>query len=154
MYEDKVLGLIKNGIVAIDDSGRLYRDNREIGYINGRSGYKDVEFIVDGKRRNMYVHRIVYAYFKGPLTQGLTINHINCDKTDNRPENLEQISISDNIKHAVKHDKYSRKLDRYKVKEIRELAKKGISQRKIAKQYSIAQPMVCNIVNNNTWKHI
>ena len=49
------------------------------------------------KRKNVYVHRLVFMGFKGDLKNGLVINHINGIPFDNRPENLEQVTQKENV---------------------------------------------------------
>lgn len=54
-----------------------------------------------GGRKDHLVHRIVCIAFNGEPPPGRDcVNHINCDKTDNRPENLEWCSYAENMDHA------------------------------------------------------
>lgn len=54
-----------------------------------------------GRKRKAHIHRIVAEAFIGPSPfPKATINHKNGKKSDNRPENLEWISQSENVKHA------------------------------------------------------
>jgi hypothetical protein len=55
-----------------------------------------------GKKYGNYVyeHRAVYWLYHGTLpSSGFHIHHINGDRTDNRPENLEAISALEHSKH-------------------------------------------------------
>ena len=42
------------------------------------------------------VHRLVWAWHGNELTDGMEIDHINRDRTDNRIENLRQVTRSEN----------------------------------------------------------
>jgi hypothetical protein len=66
------------------------------------SGYSAISLMgFDGKRHDLLVHRLICFAFHGAPKQGQTdVNHINCDKKDNRPENLEWCSRSENMRHA------------------------------------------------------
>ncbi len=74
------------------------------GHIDSH-GYVQVTISVDGKSKLMFVHILVAkAFIPNPLGKR-TINHINCNKTDNRVCNLEWATDSENIKHAFAHGK-------------------------------------------------
>ncbi len=46
------------------------------------------------------VHRLVAQAFLSDYSEDLQVNHKNCIKTDNRVENLEMVTQSQNTKHA------------------------------------------------------
>jgi hypothetical protein len=54
----------------------------------------------DGTTSYGSLHRMVYTYFKGEIPPKMTINHKDGNKSNNRIDNLECISRSENIKHA------------------------------------------------------
>lgn len=58
--------------------------------------------LVKWRYEEVLLHRVVYAAFVGPLLPGLEINHKNGNKTDNRPENLEQVTSRENKLHALR----------------------------------------------------
>lgn len=51
----------------------------------------------DGEHRDHLVSRLVASAFHGEPADGMTVNHINGDWLDNRPENLEWVSLQRNI---------------------------------------------------------
>ena len=66
-------------------------------------GYRRVLLMAsDGKRCYKAVHRLVAFAFLGDCTN-MEINHIDCDKTNNRVDNLEICTQSQNTIHAYKH---------------------------------------------------
>jgi len=60
------------------------------GSLNPKEGY--IRVGVNGKK--YYAHRLIFLYHKGYLPK--TIDHINCDKADNRIENLRAVTASQN----------------------------------------------------------
>ena len=65
-----------------------------------KDGYLRVNLYKNGKQYNKKVHRLVTAAFI-PNPEGKTeVNHIDGNKTNNRVENLEWVTHSENIQHA------------------------------------------------------
>ncbi len=62
---------------------------------NGR-GYLRVK--CHGKMR--CIHRLIALAFLGPIAQGLEVNHVDANKLNNCPENLEYTTRSGNMQHA------------------------------------------------------
>ena len=74
--------------------GHLYRKGKRAGGISG-AGYWMVS--IDNKKQ--YCHRIIWEMHHGPIPEGMCIDHINRDKTDNRIENLRCVSHQRNIQN-------------------------------------------------------
>ena len=68
----------------------------------GENGYEFVYLRKEGKTYRHYVHRLVADNFLSDIKNGNVINHINGIKYDNRVENLECCSQSENVKHATR----------------------------------------------------
>lgn len=100
----------------ISDDGRVYcnlgKGNRrndkttELYEINPRAtknGYMRVycRQMSTGKRKDLYVHRLVAKYFIPNPDNKNVVNHKNCQRDDNRAENLEWCTTRENVGYAV-----------------------------------------------------
>lgn len=72
-----------------------YACGRTLNQSTDKYGYLYVK--IGGKNRK--VHRLVMDAFVGPSS--LTVNHKDEDKTNNRLDNLEYLSVSDNLKYGT-----------------------------------------------------
>ena len=123
-----------------------------------RGGYYFVNLCKGGAQKTNSVHRLVMLAFVGK--SDLEVNHINGIKTDNRLENLEYCSRSENIQHAYDTGLKARGENCYNSKLTRACAERikyghqGMTQKDIAKIYGIARELVSQIRSGKYWKHI
>lgn len=75
------------------------RPKTEIKPWINKQGYRVVSAKLGDKRPKMFVHRLVALAFVSGFEPGLSVNHINGNKLDNRPENLEWVTLADNTRH-------------------------------------------------------
>lgn len=107
---DEIWKPYREGIYHVSNIGRIKRMapgiNARVGEIKkvGKSsmGYWQFSGFFGGKAKNVYVHRAVAEAFIGEIPDGYEINHKNGIKTDNRVENLEIVTRSQNCIHAIK----------------------------------------------------
>ena len=62
-------------------------------------GYFRVQLAKNGIKKKVYIHRIVASHFIDNLLNKAQVNHKNGIKNDNRVENLEWVSMLENISH-------------------------------------------------------
>lgn len=114
----KVLELFAGTKVLVSDNGEIYsmphKKIRSNGRIDNRKGkllksaydkygYKRVVLSGNGERHTFLVHRLVaMAYIPNPSDKS-TVNHKNGIKDDNRAENLEWATQSEQKHHAIKN---------------------------------------------------
>ena len=110
-------------------------------------GYLAVGLRKDGKRKNIYVHRLVAeAFIPNPL--GLeTVNHRDENKLNNRVENLEWMSLADNNRYGT-HDLRSALA---KEKPVSQLDRQGNvvrqfpSLKEAGRRTGISQSRICQV---------
>ena len=66
------------------------------GHLNKSRGY----FLVGIGRKQYLLHRLIFLYHHGYLTKGLQIDHIDGDRTNNRIENLREVTNQQNAFNA------------------------------------------------------
>jgi len=121
---------------------------------------------VIGHKIKVYVHRMVALLFIPNPKNKKTVNHKNGIKTDNRVENLEWNTYSENNQHAydlnlkkanpkVGSENHMSKLSEEDVFVIRGLLEHTTLSRKIiCVIFGINDRSVSNIKLKKTWKHI
>jgi hypothetical protein len=102
-YSVSNLGNVKkNREVIMRDNGRKQILNEKIlksipniyGYLKVRCSLEDRSV------KNIYIHRLVAKYFLENNNSSLQVNHKNGVKIDNNVENLEWVTVKENIRHA------------------------------------------------------
>ncbi|MBW2595123.1 MAG: HNH endonuclease [Deltaproteobacteria bacterium] len=112
-----------------------------------------------GKPKHVVIHRLVAEAFIPNSKHKPEVNHINCDKTDNRVENLEWVTRKENAAHARKfgcyshgEQRYNHKLTEQTVREIRNAKNKTHQQ--LADDYGVAKPTITQVLTGRKWKHV
>ena len=88
----------------IDSNGIVYntQTQKELTGSIYNTGYKMVRLTINGKRKGYAVHRLVAQTFLDNSKNLPVVNHKDGDKTNNKVENLEWVTQSQNRRHAVK----------------------------------------------------
>lgn len=126
------------------------------------NGYEIVNLWKDKKPKTHHVHRLVASSFFGEIKNGLTINHKDFNKTNNKIDNLEVVTMKENTVHAVKakrrNESYKKgsnngrsKLTEKDIERIRSLEVVGLQ---IAKMYNVSPTVVYSILKRKSWKHV
>lgn len=67
------------------------------------NGYYRVTFSINRKRKQFYVHRLIAEYFIPNPDNLPQVNHIDGNKLNNSLDNLEWVTVQDNVIHAYKN---------------------------------------------------
>lgn len=98
-----------NGLYQASNFGRIrslnpFRCNR-IGSVMkpavGRGGYLRLGIIYPNKGKTLRnIHHLVAEAFIGSRPNGMVVNHIDFDRTNNHIDNLEYVTVKENIRHS------------------------------------------------------
>lgn len=153
----------ENIVVSVNDNRfKGYKVNSD-GFVIGKRGnvmigctdkcgYKEVNMVSNGKTINMLVHRIVLSSFR-PCDgmEKLDVNHKDGNKSNNKLENLEWCTRSENINHSYKNGLQEVVGNRYgtfkvlkseDIDKIIDLHKNGLIDREIARIVGCSRELV------------
>ena len=162
-YQISNIGNIKTLSKLIKNTyGFSLRKEKIIKKNVSKLGYCKFAFSKEGKRHTFLLHRLVAQAFIPNPENKPCVNHINGIKTDNRVENLEWNTYSENMKHAFKLglNKYkdgngengkNSKLKEYQVLDIRTCF---LNRHEYMNKYNISMGCIQGIQERSTWKHI
>ena len=167
------------GFYQISNSGRIKSLSRQRKIFGNREweskekilklqknhkGYLAIILHLNNKTKSYPVHRLVLNTFVGE--SDLQCNHMNGIKIDNRLENLEWCTPSENKLHAFRiglidykgENHPGHKLTGKQVKQIKIYDKKNKPGRgywtKVALQLGVSYKCIAHIITNRSWKHI
>lgn len=131
-----------------------------------RNGYYQVILSLNGVVSLQWVHRLVAKTFLGdPPKDKPHVNHINGIKTDNRVENLEWVTQSENSSHAYRIGLREAAPNRGEkngnaflmdadIPKIRARVASGESMAEVGRSFKADRQTIWRIVNRRSWKHI
>lgn len=106
--EPLIPSLMQEGRISVDfGTGHVFSitsntPDKPLGAITAK-GYLRIGLSVGGAQAHALAHRVVWCAANGPVPDGMQIDHVNGDKTDNRLINLECVSGPENMKRAARN---------------------------------------------------
>ncbi len=136
-----------------------YKNRRRLKTsINPVCGYEYISLRINGKTHQSTVHRLMALSFYGELPEGMTINHIDFNKTNNKISNLEIITMYDNMQHAKVGRRFRSgekspfsKITGLDVLNIVKLHSCGMKGCVLSNIYGISESMVSKIIRGKKW---
>lgn len=111
LYQASTEGRIRSAPGKTTSNARYTSRAWQTRILKGRgSNYKTgqrVNLWKDGKPTGWLVARLVAITWVPGFAEGMTVNHINGNRMDNRICNLEWLSLADNIRHGFETGLYS-----------------------------------------------
>lgn len=163
-----------HGRYSATDDGRIWSHitQRFLAAWPRRDGYLYTMLRVDGRYLNRTVHRLVAMAWHGLPAEGQQVNHINLDKRDNVPSNLEWCTPAQNTAHAWKFlpaskiawmrerrragaltmNRTKRKLTSEQVQRVRDLLAAGLSRTKTAQIVGACRSTIDSLANGVTYR--
>jgi hypothetical protein len=163
------------GLYQINKKGDIKAIPKTVGFGQGyktkklilnqyksKEGYLRVRLYKKNKCKNYSVHRLVALQFLENPKNKPQVNHKNGVKTDNRLENLEWNTRSENMKHSFNMGLSKAKkgaespnsiLTEKDVVEIKTIGN-SMTQKEIGKIYGVDRRQIGRILNNKRWKHV
>lgn len=162
-----VVGL--EGWYEISSLGRVRRSSAygraKVGRILKLSSTKKRRLVVimsaGGRLFPKDVSRMVAAAFLGPCPDGLEVNHIDGDCTNNEATNLEYCTHTENIRHAFRMGLYKNRpvgSRHYRAKltddQVQIIRTSQESARSLARTFGMDHKTILQIRRGESWKHL
>jgi len=155
-------------LYKISNYGNVYsqfiRRNRKLVLYN--NGYYCIAIKIKGVQRSFLIHRLVATHFVSNPENKQTVNHIDGNKFNNRWDNLEWLTLKENIQHGYRTGLLSPVQVKYgedhsnsifkesDILDIYKFRKEGLSLQKISSKYNCHLTTIHQIVSGKTWQKL
>lgn len=146
---------------VITKDGKVYseKNNRFHQFRLHTGGYLQITLCYKGAAKDFYGHRLVASYFIPNPKNKPCVNHKNGIKTDNRIENLEWCTDSENQKHSYSTGLNNRNGEnngksKLKKQDILLIRKSTSTTAALAREYKMAENSIRAVRKFKSWTHV
>lgn len=161
-YKVNILGVVRSidRVIMRNRQGR-FPVKSQIMKRFVHKGYVYVILSHQNIRKQCLVHQLIAKAFIPNPRNLCEVNHIDNNPLNNEISNLEWVTHSENMRHAVKHDRMYKpkgelhnmhKLTEEQVLQIREM--EGLTHKQIADGYNVSRACIKAIKTGRSWKHL
>lgn len=167
-YEASTLGRIRSVPRSVEYTSRWgTKSNRQLAgkilktFPHG-GGYRLVTPCIGGKHVQATAHAMVAAAFLGERPEGMDVNHIDGDKANNVPSNLEYVTRKDNMRHARETGLWDNrgekngqaKATEAQIRQAHALMCAGASIAKVVEIVGLTRAQIRHIRAGDKWLHL
>lgn len=138
--KDFVLASSLDYLYGVSEDGQVYsvRKRKVLAPRFDKDGYQDITFSINKARKTIRVHRLVAEVYLRNYKGYPVVNHKNGIKSDNRADNLEWCTVSQNTKHAFEHlGRVAHHARRFTITRSGALIDECVSVRSLAAKYKV-----------------
>lgn len=153
-----------NGLYSVSEYGEVLshrvwngKKNRVLKQHANSFGYPTVTLTKNGRRKKVFIHKLVAHHFLGEKPKGLQIRHLDGNKMNNHFTNLAYGTSKENAEDRRVHNRTASgsrigtsKLSEHEVVEIRSAYKKRGDMVKLAKKYNVSCANIYYIITNKS----
>ena len=163
-YQVSDLGRVKSLSRVVKSRVGVFGTKKEIilkTFKNG-DGYLKYKLCINGKEKSVISHRLVANEFLENPFNKPQVNHKNGIKDDNRVDNLEWVTSSENVIHSLANNlKIPQKgsehgMSKLTEKEVLEIRAIGRTKtlKEVGKMYNVDMSLISLILLNKIWNHV
>lgn len=165
VYQVSNLGNVKSldRYLPYKTNGSKFYKGQEIVKRPNNCGYLRVGLSKNKKQHHYFVHRLVAQTFIENFNNLEQVNHKDGNKLNNRVDNLEWVTLEDNISHSIEtglrkckgsDNNYSKLTEEEVVVIKKRILSEEETLTEIAKDFNISISVVSCIKLGKSWKHV